>query len=496
MKKFLLLACFIAVSAAYSQTTTKLNVSESEQYKDEVKAKDILAIHTTNSGVTGIVRDSKRDFLFDVFDTDLNKIFTKVVDSERNEVFVGEVFSGDELKFFTVDSPKKTERIIYCHIFNLAQKSVKKVKLFETSIEKKQALFSGGNKRETSFAISPSGNYFAVTTDNTKKHSNAYTIRVFDASNLNLLFEKVYQEHEDRFYEHNDLSIDDEANVYALGKLFVKGRSQKKGGEANYDFVLSKISKSDMQAITIGMEEEHIQSLNISMIENQLHLLGFYSEERAGRIKGGCNFTVDKKELAITSKKYEDLPLAVYEDLYGDKRADRKKDKELTSFYVDYVLTDDDENTYMLAEEFYITTTYVSMGMNGGHVQTIFHFDDILVFKFDNKGNLAWGRSIFKRATSPSYNAFVKNNQLHVILNSGKNLLEKNDGRTKVSKGFLESSSLYDIVYAIDGEVSYDKIQDNKGNTDYVPFFGTFENGTFIMSSAGGGRKNQFMILK
>jgi len=475
---------------------TSLAISESEEYKDEVKAKDILSIHTTQSGLTGVVREAKRDLLFDVFDANLKKTFNKVVEIDKNERFIGELFFGDEIKFFTVYAPQKTERIIYCHIFNLTNKSLEKVKLFEASVEKKQALFSGGNKRQTSFAISPNGDYFALTTDNIKKHSNSYTVRVFEASTLNERYQKTSQEYEEQYYEHNDLSIDNEANVYALGKLFLEGRSQKKKGEANYEFMLYKISEGTVEDLKIGMEEEHIQSLNISIIENELHLLGFYSEERAGRIKGGCNFTIDKAQFRITSKKFEQLPIEVFEDLYGENRAERKKDKELKSFYVDYVLMDDQKNTYLLAEEFYITTQYVSTGMNGGYVQTIYHYDDILVFKFNSQGELAWGRSIFKRATSPSYNAFVKNNQLHVILNSGKNLREKNDGRTKVSQGFLESSALYDIVYANDGEVSYDKIQDNSGNTDYVPFFGTYENGTFIMSSAGGGRKNQFMILK
>jgi len=43
--------------------------------------------------------------------------------------------------------------------------------------------------------------------------------------------------------------------------------------------------------------------------------------------------------------------------------------------------------------------------------------------------------------------------------------------------------------------VSYDKIQDNKGNTDYIPFFGTYRNDTFLMMSSGRTKK-QFMILE
>ncbi len=479
-----------------AQTTT-LKVSESEAYKDKVKAKNIHAIHTTANGLTGVIREAKRDILFDIFDKDLNKIFSEVVEIEKKEHFVGELFYDEEIKFFTVYSPKKTERIIYCHIFNLKDRSLKKKKLFETSVEKKQILFSGQNKRQTSFAISPNGEYFAVTTDDIKKNANSYQIRVFNTNDLSLKFIKNFQEDENRFYEHNDLLIDNSATVFALGRLFIDGKSQKKGGDANYEFVLNKISESNIENVNLQLGEQHIQSLNLSVIEDQLHVLGFYSEERSGKIKGGCNFIIDFESLDVLSNKTYELPIEVYEDLYGKKRAERKKGKELKRFYVDYVLKDEDNNTYILAEEFYTVQRYMSTGMNGaGYWVTEFHYDDILVFKFDNTGNLGWGRSIFKKSQEPSYNAFLKNGKLHVLLNSGKNLKEKNDGRTKVSQGFLESSALYDMVFSENGEVSYDKIQDNSGNTSYTPYYGTFENNKFIMTSSRGGKKNQFMILE
>ena len=239
----------------------------------------------------------------------------------------------------------------------------------------------------------------------------------------------------------------------------------------------------------------HIASLVINYNSDQLQLLGFYSEERAGRIKGGCNFILDNKTLAITKQNQVKLPIEVYNDLYGYRKAERKKKKELKSFYVDYVIEDSIGNTYLLAEEFYVTQQYVSTGNGIGYWVTTYHYDDILILKFNANGEVDWGRSIFKRASTPSYNAFLKDDKLHVMINSGKNLLEKKDGRTKVSKGWFESSALYDIVYSIDGNVSYDKVQNNKGNTYYLPYYGTYENGKFVMMSSGR-KKKQFMILE
>lgn len=494
-KLIIFAALFLSFCFTYSQSNTKLNISESPEFKDKVKAGGALAIHTSNGGSTGIVRSGKKHYLLDVFDSNLKKVFSKVVESDKKERFKGYVNFEDEIKFFTVLSPKKTERIVYCHIFNIKNKTHSKKKLFETTVQKGGGLFSGKNKRQTSVAISPNGEFIAMATDNIKKNSNAYLIQVFNSETLELVYKKSYQEHEERYFEPNDVVVNNSGGVYALGKLYIKGKSQKKKGEANYQFVLNKITKDNNLDAAINLKELHIASLVINNNNDKLQLVGFYSEEKAGRIKGGCNFLLDPENLVILDKKKAKLPEDVYKDLYGYRKAGKKKKKELKSFYVDYVIEDSSGSTYLLAEEFYVTQTYVSTGNGMGYWVTTYHYDDILILKFNPNGEMDWGRSIFKRSTAPSYNAFLKDDKLHVVLNSGKNLTEKNDGRTKVSKGWFESSSLYDFVYSKDGEVSYDKIQDNKGKTYYLPYYGTYENGIFIMMSSGR-KKRQFMTLQ
>jgi hypothetical protein len=491
----ILFLCF--VNLCFSQTSS-LKISESQEFKDSEKSDEILSIHTSTKNVTGIVREGKKHLLFDIFDASFDKFHSEVIEKSKNETFVGDVYFDDEIKVFTVEKVNKSERNVYAHIFNFLNKSHSKVKLFSATVEKNQPLFSGGNKRQTSLALSPNGNFLAISTDNIKKNLNSYTVRVFDANSLKLVYSKVYQEDSEKFFEPNDMVIDDSGQVYVLGKKYFEGRREKKQGEANYNFVLNEVSKNNLKTLQLGLEgEEHIRSLNISQSNPEaIQLMGFYSENKAGRIKGGCSFLIDvENELTIKNKVNIVLPLSVYEDLYGENRADRKKDKELTNFYIDHVLQDDNGNTYLIAEEFYITQAYVPNGQMGGTTVTTFHYDDILVLKFNANNSLDWGRSIFKKANMPSYNAFLKDNKLHVILNSGKNLTEKSDGRTKVSKGILESSSLYDIVFNTDGEVIYNKVQDNKGNTYYTPFRGTYKNSKFVMMSDPKSKK-QFMILE
>ncbi|NJM80247.1 MAG: hypothetical protein HC854_12670 [Flavobacterium sp.] len=183
----------------------------------------------------------------------------------------------------------------------------------------------------------------------------------------------------------NDVFVDDNANVFTLGKLFISRKSQKNNGEAKYKFLLYKLTKDKIQDTEIGLSNDNqVLSLIINNHENKINLIGFYSEKFAGSIKGGCNFEIDANDLSVLSLKNNELPKNVYDDLYSDAKAERlnNEKKELSSFYVDYVIRDNDGNTILLAEEFYVTQTYVSTGLNGaGYWVNTNHYDDILILK-------------------------------------------------------------------------------------------------------------------
>ncbi|MBJ6369180.1 hypothetical protein [Snuella sedimenti] len=497
MRKLLPVFIFLVVIfGSFAQDKTGLNVLESLEFHDKVKSSEVITMHKSGSGLLGVVRNSSRNLMFDVFNESLDRVQNKLVAIERKEEYCGQLAYGSFMKVFTVFAPSKKERILFCYEFNIENGTHTKTELFKADVERNQKLFSGANKRQTGFAISNDGAYFVISTDNVKKHSNSYTVRVYNSADLAIVYTKAYQENTKKFYEPNDIFIDNAANVFSLGKLYQEGRAQKKEGKSNYDFVLNKVTQDVVASTVVEInQDEHIKSLVFSNSESKLRLLGFYSEKKVNNIKGVLRYDVDTEMLKVSKSKSVFLPEDVYKDLYSKDASEKKKDKELSSYYIDYVLNDKQGNTYLLAEEFFVTNVYVATGMNGGgYWQTVYHYDDILVLKFNTEGTLEWGRSIFKRSGAPSYNAFVKKGELHVILNSGKNLKEKEDGRVKVSKGLFESSALYDITYNEAGDVKYNKIQDNKKNKYYLPFYGIFNAERFITIS--GGLEKKFLILE
>jgi hypothetical protein len=492
MKKYFFLLPLILLNFLSAQNETQLDVIESEEYRDKFYALDeILVNFMSSSGLIGVVRKADRNVLFEVFDEDFKPIFNKLIKIELKEKITGYVTNEDQIKVFTVYSPKAKKRIIYCYIFNLRDRSYKRVQVFGTTLERSSDLLFSKKKYQKSFGISPNGNFIVIATQNIKKNTYSYTIRIFNSTTFEEVYKQSYREDINRFFELNDLFVNDEGKVFVLGKLFFEGKSQKKSGEANYQFVINKITQEGVEKLEIKLADEHIKSLSFSIKDNELQLLGFYSKKNIDRIKGACVFIVNFDSFQIVDNLKYELPEKVYKDLYGSREIIKKKGKELSNFKLDFVLKNDRGDSYWLAEEFYIT--YRSSGY--GTFNAVYNYDNILVLKFNSKNELLWGRSIFKKSFESSYYAFLKEDKLHVILNSGKELKKKNNGRIKSSKAWLESTALYDFVYSKEGDVSYDKIQDNKGKSYYRPYYGIFQNGKFVMMNAIS-LKRRFMILE
>ena len=116
-----------------------------------------------------VARTAKRKLIFEAYDEQAKNIFNVFTDLDKNETIAGEIFYNNQLKVFSVYTPSKTDRVINCYILDVLNKSIKKVELFKTSVEKQQSLFSGQNKRQTNFAISDNEKFLAVATDNIKK---------------------------------------------------------------------------------------------------------------------------------------------------------------------------------------------------------------------------------------------------------------------------------------------------------------------------------------
>ncbi|MEO0570281.1 MAG: hypothetical protein AAF039_01165 [Bacteroidota bacterium] len=474
---------------------TKLNILESPNFREQVISNEIVGIHITSNGEKGIVRFSKNHVTLEVFGEELKPLFTTTKPREKKETLLGTAYTEDRIVFLTVKWPKRKIRELYVNVFDISARMLSKKMLLTSNVENpKRGILSRTNYHQNNFDQSLSGKYISFVLDDYKNENQSFTVYVMDTETLSFTWQNTMNITSEKFYDLNDILVDDVARVFLIKKTYLSGKREKKKGEPNTTFVLMKVFQEGAEEIAIEREDKFISTLSFGSQSEKLILVGFFSDRNVSNIKGVCSFSFNQASLDLISSEYEDLPLNVYQDLYGDEYGKRMEGKELGgslmlgsngTFYVDHVLQDNLGNVYLIAEEFYTTTNSTSTGgVNGAFITTTtLHYDDVLVIKYNNLGEMEWGRNIFKRSTAPSYNAFIKNNQLHLILNSGKKLLEKDDGRTKVSKGWFESTSLYDITFSNMGEIQYNKIQDNKGRNYYMPSSGTFSKGGFLMIS-------------
>ncbi len=493
LSKYSFYLLFFILQFSFSQTTRKLTFTESPEFKENLKTDEIIAFHTSSSGLFAVINKAKKKIVVNVFDKTFANVNSQIIDQSKNEIFVGSYSYQNKVKLFTEFVSKKEARLLFLYTLNLDSFSVDKTIIKETSVDR-LLLYSEMSEHQIKLAISPNQKYIATISDNILREYNSFSSGLYESANDSVIYFKNHSAFPGQFFELKDVKVDENGNIYSIGKLFKEGKRERVGGNANYEYVLSIVSKEENKSLNIKLDDIHVETLSISLQKEQIHLLGLYSEKKSSSIKGVCNFIIDPNKVMLIEKYLKPVELNIFKSSNILPFIQIKEKGELTGFNLDYVIQAKDGSSYLLAEKFYVTSapSNNSFGSAGG---TIYHYDDIIIFKFNSEGKLDWAESIFKKANEHTYNAFLKNDELHLILNSGNKLTKKRDGRTKVSKGLLEKQALYDIVFLKNGEIRYDKILNYNEGYRYNPNLGKYQNNQFVMPSHKGSKKH-FMVLE
>ena len=166
--KFIIVLSLLSFSSMYSQNS-HFDVKESIKYMDQFKTTTILSSHSNSDELNVIARKSKNNLVFETFDKQAKGKKIKIIQLSKKESFVGDIFHNNKLQIFMVETLSKTKRILNCYTYNIEDNTSTKIILLEKNVKKKTALFSGQNKRQTNFSISPNKKYIAIATDNIKK---------------------------------------------------------------------------------------------------------------------------------------------------------------------------------------------------------------------------------------------------------------------------------------------------------------------------------------
>ncbi len=485
----------------------------SDVFKDEYKHSAIVLVEEDGQGGVIIVRSyqggmfsSGIGYYFEHYNSNLKLIKEyeydmKYSDVEKQSSVLGVIMDGEKVNIISF-SYNKTDEEFICSSFNatISDFNFSKTELFRLKSQeiKQFSFFSPGTydgDSGASMIINEDKTAFAITVDIKDKTAETHKLFLFD-NKLNKKFEHTFKRDiKDRKFKFENIDVSKDGNtLYLLGKAYTDEKKKKKDG-GKYQYELTRITKDTEKTQVFDTDVNYAASLKTIIFQDRLTCIGFYSERNENRFKGICYFELDPTSLEIRKSKFNPFTEQFIIDKYG-----KEKDKELKFLSFRKILITPENEIVFNAEEYYITTTYVSSGpYGGGTTQTIYHYDDIVSAKINQAGEIVWARNINKRQSTTgddsyiSYTSTIKGNDTFFFINTGEKVRKISHDRIQFGQTSTRKSNLNIIRIKPNGDFDYQEILDDKDSE--VPFMVSngILSGDSVFFIGRKGRKKQIL---
>jgi hypothetical protein len=294
----------------------------------------------------------------------------------------------------------------------------------------------------------------------------------FDES-LNKLWNKeVTMPYTEKKMNNIDYSIDAEGSAYILTSVYdddTTDEKKSKNGDPNYHFELFRIKANtvEIEKTTVTLNDKFISKISLlEMSEKYMVCTGFYSNGNVGGNADGIfTFKIKKDGIAFDMITHE-IPLEILNQ-YEDNKTIRKNNKEVDAEYrflsFDFVRFSADDGIILGGEQHYIKSRASSSTV----IETDY-YQDILVVRLDNEGDLKWIKKIPKRQAgrlglgSLSFNYVMnKNEHYFTFLDNEKN---ENLSTDRVPAVYADRAEGQLITY---------KVSDSTGDIERIVLFNT-----------------------
>ena len=483
-----------------------LEVSLTDVYKDKKKFTGLA--FSTKDGNDGIIlgRRYKKGYYIEHYDKNLKLLNSYDFEVDKKRGTIDEAFLSDGQLCLLEYAYNKKEKIIeyYVNKSPLDNFSFKRTLLLAIPLKKADGkkFFSFGNTSDGNtlgrFSMSKKAEYIAFTIEMKDKNLEKHNIYVFDNS-LNKVYETVFKrDMKDRKFHLQNVDVSEEdGTLLLLGKSFTREKKKKKEG-GKYQYELYKINGDQKTKLVFDSKDKYIGSLSTVINNGEVFCVGFYSDKNDYRYKGVAYFDVDKTNMSLTKTVYSPFTEQFIQDKYG-----KSKDKELRNIDLRSIHSSDNNECIVNAEEFYITSHYVSNGQGGGYWRYTYHFRDMISLKLNADGKLLWARNINKKQAASSYSPYLsfttsyKNDKVYFFINCSDKIRRIRGDRLQFKGIKAKKSNLYAITLDKEGNYEYKKILDDKDSE--VPFMvgrGIINNnGKDIIFTGRRGSKKQALKI-
>lgn len=494
-----------------AQESTSLILQESEELQSAFDITYPVSTYHNKRGETTVVRTRHWELgkpqmlVFSMFTQPHQDKGRYWIELKKKDEFIGAIQDQDTIHALVAGPRKKGSRTLYRYSVSLdapnhIQKSV-------ISFETKAA------DAHIEFKPSEDGSHFALVTTNARGKRNVYTLNVIRTDNFQLVYSHEFLSNYERKTVINDVILGEDLKTYLAVKEYYTGTLERYNNNPNYQYKCYAIDPEHVQEILVSKHELYIPSVRLDLHEEKLQLVGYYSETFKKNTLGVCMIPIDLQKNENLDPRFIAFPPRVNEDL----GLSPKKHPDLS--YVDHLLRDEQDNLYVIGESTFGEIRYyhhwyfsnpffnplmmnpaMNFHMGGGpsvpeppmtwaEDQTL--YNEIVIQKISPKGDLLWGRAI-DRKSDESFGVFMRDDQLHFLLNAGESNGPSSSGKIKFRYTTRKASSLFHLTCSATGDFRYAKARENADEYNYMPWLLEAHEDRYIMP---GTKKTEMRLM-
>lgn len=307
-------------------------------------------------------------------------------------------------------------------------------------------------------------------------------------SDLKVLWEKkITLPYADKLFSLMDYELDDEGNVYILGKQYKGKPVDILDKQINFSYlILGYFDEGEEEReYKLAEKDKYITEVRLA-VDKDLDLIcaGFYSANKSSSSAGGSFYLkIDYDSGDLTTSNYHKFDVDFLTSLDSEKRKAKTKKKaskakakgkeiEMINMDLRRLLLNENGNVVLVGEQNYVRVVSSYNASSKSYSTTYYyHYNNIVVVNFNSDGSVKWKRLIPKNQTqtnSSYYLSFVP-----VVFK---------DLAFFVYNDHIENSKIEDEVKYITYRPSYKKSElvayrmDGDGETDRIPLFNALES--------------------
>lgn len=271
---------------------------------------------------------------------------------------------------------------------------------------------------------------------NKANNPERFAVHVFDYE-MTPLWDKTFElPYQEGLFDIRSFRIDNEANVYVLGKNYRDLPRERVNGAPNYNFKLLTLNPGldKPEEITLDLRGKFLVDMHMEVLRNQdIVCAGVYAEERSNFIKGIYYFTYDPLRREVKTESSKELNLSMFDESENDdpeirtKGQQRRSDRAFYNYEFEDIILRADGGAVLVGEEQYVVqmSDFVSTGNGSGYYNYyyIYYRNDIITINISPEGQVESASRIPKRQAMRdtdyllSYATLISQQNIHFIFN-------------------------------------------------------------------------------